>query len=126
MSKKYKITIDGKTHIVEVEDYEGFDAAKDSESIKEVIEKKVVSEVKETNQTTVSSNENSIKAPLQGTLQEIKVNVGQNVKEGEVLVIIEAMKMENEIVASKSGKVVAIHQKNGAKVNTNDPLIDIM
>ena len=126
MSKKYKITIDGKTHIVEVEDYEGFDAAKDSESIKEVIEKKVVSEVKETNQTTVSSNENSIKAPLQGTLQEIKVNVGQNVKEGEVLVIIEAMKMENEIVAPRDGKVNNIYVSKGSKVNAGDAIIELL
>lgn len=126
MSKKYKITIDGKTHIVEVEDYEGFDAAKDSEAIKEVIEKKVVSEVKETNQTTVSSNENSIKAPLQGTLQEIKVNIGQNVKEGEVLVIIEAMKMENEIVAPRDGKVNNIYVSKGSKVNAGDAIIELL
>ncbi len=125
MSKKYKITVDGRTHIVEVEDYDGNDLPKIKEVVKEVVEENSVKEVKDTKKTNQSS-ENSVNAPLQGTLQEIKVNVGQNVKEGDILVIIEAMKMENEIVAPKDGKVSNIYVSKGSKVNTGDRLIELI
>lgn len=119
MGKKYKIIVDGIEHIVEVNDFDSVENINESHI-------KLTEQKKEEHKTSGVTNENTIKSPLQGIVQEIKVVVGQNVKVGELLMIIEAMKMENEIVASKSGKVVAIHQKNGAKVNANDPLIDIM
>lgn len=66
-----------------------------------------------------------IKSPMPGTILDIKVSVGDAVKEGDVLMILEAMKMENEIQAPLSGKVVGVHTTKGATVNATDLLVVI-
>ncbi len=65
-----------------------------------------------------------VKAPMPGNVLDIKVSNGQAVKEGDVVVILEAMKMENEIFAPCSGTVTVVASK-GATVNTGDVLISI-
>lgn len=67
----------------------------------------------------------SVKAPMPGTIMSFKVLVGQEVKRGDVLLILEAMKMENEIVAPQAGKVVSLRVPVSASVNTGDPLVDL-
>lgn len=66
-----------------------------------------------------------IKAPMPGNVLKINVAQGQSVKEGDVLVILEAMKMENEITATKSGSVAQIVVAKGAVVETGSPLVVI-
>jgi glutaconyl-CoA/methylmalonyl-CoA decarboxylase subunit gamma len=66
-----------------------------------------------------------VKASMPGTLRSFKVKVGQAVKAGEVIFILEAMKMENEIVAPVDGVVTALLVSEGASVNTGDPLATI-
>lgn len=63
-----------------------------------------------------------VKAPMPGTILGVKVNAGASVKKGEVLLILEAMKMENEIVAPRDGVVAQIVASKGASVNTGDVL----
>ena len=67
----------------------------------------------------------TISAPMPGTILEIKVKEGQSIKSGDVLFILEAMKMENEIVSPKDGVVNAIYTSKGATVNTGEPMITI-
>ena len=57
-------------------------------------------------------------APIPGTILSINVNVGDSVEEGQVLMILEAMKMENEIMAPKSGKVASINTSKGSAVES--------
>ena len=64
-------------------------------------------------------------SPMPGTILRILVNVGDTVAENQPLMILEAMKMENEIVASKAGVVSGIHVANGQVVNPGDALITI-
>ena len=66
-----------------------------------------------------------IKAPMPGTVLSFKVEVGQDVKRGDVVLILEAMKMENEIVASQAGRVVGLRVPAGSSVNTGDSLVDL-
>lgn len=66
-----------------------------------------------------------IKSPMPGNILKIPVSLGQKVEEGEVVVLLEAMKMENEIVATKAGTVVQILTTKGAVVETNTPLVVI-
>lgn len=59
---------------------------------------------------------------MPGTILSINVNVGDAVSEGQAIVILEAMKMENEIVAPKAGKITSINTTQGASVNSGDLL----
>lgn len=64
-----------------------------------------------------------ITAPLPGTVVKIAVSAGQAVKSGDLLAIIEAMKMENEVLSPRDGTVVQIVGSQGAAVKTGDPLV---
>lgn len=66
-----------------------------------------------------------IKAHITGTIWKIKVEVGQQVDEGDTLVIIESMKMEMPIEAADPGKVIEIKAKEGQPVNEGDVLLVI-
>ena len=64
-------------------------------------------------------------APMPGTILDIKVAEGQSVKAGDIILILEAMKMENEIVSPKDGVVNKIHTSKSTTVSTGDPLVTI-
>ncbi|MGD8781250.1 MAG: biotin/lipoyl-binding protein [Ignavibacteria bacterium] len=66
-----------------------------------------------------------IKAPLPGTILEIKTKVGDIVKVGDTILIMEAMKMENNIKADKEGKITSISVNNGDSVLEGDTLVEI-
>lgn len=64
----------------------------------------------------VSGDANEVRSPLPGVILDIKVQPGEEVKAGQTLVILEAMKMENEIKAHRDGKIVEIPVKKGDNV----------
>ena len=66
-----------------------------------------------------------VKAPMPGNILKINVAPGQKVEEGDVLIVLEAMKMENEIVATKSGTGAQVAVSKGAVVETGAPLVVI-
>ncbi len=66
-----------------------------------------------------------VKAPMPGTILDIKVNVGDAVEKNSVVVILEAMKMENEIVTPVGGKVTSVVVSKGQSVNSDDVLITV-
>ena len=68
--------------------------------------------------------EGSVKvvAPMPGKILGVKASVGQAVKKGEVIVVLEAMKMENEVVAPEDGTVASINVSEGANVESGDVL----
>ncbi len=63
-----------------------------------------------------------VSAPMPGTILEVKCNVGDVVKSGQPLFVLEAMKMENDIVAPQDGTIAAISATKGGSVNTGDTL----
>ena len=67
----------------------------------------------------------AVEAPLQGSMFNILVKEGQAVKKGDVLAVLEAMKMENEIIAPIDGTVSAIHVEKGQNVNLGDTILEI-
>lgn len=67
----------------------------------------------------------NVTAPMPGSIVSVKVSVGQSVNAGDVLCILEAMKMENEIMAPSAGKVVAVSASAGSTVNTGDVLVSL-
>lgn len=66
-----------------------------------------------------------VDAPMPGNIVDVKVNVGDTVKSGDVLILLEAMKMENDIVAPCDGKVTSVTVKKGDTVNSNDTLATV-
>lgn len=67
----------------------------------------------------------TVKAPMPGTILDVKVKPGTAVKAGDILVILEAMKMENEIVAPQDGTVASINVNKGDTVNSGDVLVSM-
>ena len=72
-----------------------------------------------------AAGKGGVKSPLPGVILDVKVNVGDTVAKGDLLLILEAMKMENSIVADRDGKVTAINVKNGDSVLEGTDLVII-
>jgi len=66
-----------------------------------------------------------VSAPMPGTIIKILVGAGEAISKSQPLVLLEAMKMENEIVSPVDGKILAIHTSQGASVSTGDLLLSI-
>ena len=66
-----------------------------------------------------------VTSPMPGTILNVKVSVGQSVKKGDVICVLEAMKMENDIPAPQDGVIASINTQKGASVNAGDVLASL-
>ena len=73
----------------------------------------------------VPTNATKVVAPMPGKIVDVKVSVGQTVKEGDLVAILEAMKMENEVFASCAGTIASVNTTAGTMVETNDVIVTI-
>lgn len=112
--KKYNVKVNGRLYEVELESVE---EVKGSVEIKK-------EEAKPTQSAPIGEGKNVV-APIGGNVIKVEVKVGDEVKKGQTLLVIEAMKLENEIVAPCDGKVVSVNVNKGANVNTGDLLVVI-
>lgn len=130
--KKYLITVNGNQYEVEVEE------VKDNSLVSHVKTEHVSREAAPVAKmtpapapkpaaanNTVPAGASKITAPMPGTILKVNVNVGDAVKKGQVLLILEAMKMENEIVAAADGKISSVNVSKGASVNAGDVLVSL-
>ena len=113
--KVYKVKVNGKTYKVELE---AIDEVKSEASF--------VEQKKEATQLTTSNGEGvELLAPIQGNVVDIKVKVGDKVNKGDVVLLIEAMKLENEVNANVSGVVSEILVTKGQSVSNKQVLLKI-
>ena len=68
---------------------------------------------------------NKVMAPMPGTILDVKVSAGQTVKKGDIICVLEAMKMENDIPAPCDGTIASVNIQKGASVNANDIIATI-
>ena len=133
--RRFLINVNGNSYEVEVEELTGAAGAPANRAVSAAVPaaSAVQTPVKEmaSVQPAVSQNiqtpagATEVKSPLPGIVLGINVSVGDAVSEGDVLVIIEAMKMENEIMSPKSGTVLSIAAARDMTVNTGDLLLVI-
>lgn len=122
--KKYNINVNGSMYEVEVEEVGS--TANTMVAASTVAAPKVSAAPKAASKPkVVSAGASDIAAPMPGTVTDIKVKEGQSVQEGDVVMILEAMKMENEIVAPATGTISKIHVDKGAAVVTDQALITL-
>ena len=125
----YKVTLNGKIYEVDVEKGEAI-IQKEYEAAAPVATpvaapQAPVAQAAPAAAPAPAGSGNAVKSPLPGTINAVKVQVGQTVKKGDVLFILEAMKMENDIPADREGKLVNILVQKCAKVETGAPLCEI-
>ena len=122
---KYKVTLNNRVYEVEVEqgqamlidEYELSAPAAPAAPAAPVAAAPAAAPAAAAAPVSVAAGE-PVKSPMPGNILRLEVSQGQQVKEGDVLMVLEAMKMENEIVATKSGTIAQIAVSKGAVVET--------
>ena len=128
---KYKVTLNGRTYEVEVEagkamlldEYEAIAPAAPAAAAP--VAAAPAAPAAAPAAPAVTGAGEPITAPMPGTILKVNVSNGQKVTAGTVLCVLEAMKMENEIMAPKAGTVAQVVVSKGASVNTGDVLVVI-
>ena len=135
--RKFKITVDSKVYEVEVEEVGGNESSAGTISVPQPVATKVKEEPVNQKAAKPLSNPAPTKAPtavvageevvapMPGKVLQLKVSEGDSVKDGDTLLILEAMKMENEIVANASGNIKKISVAVNDMVDTGDILMVI-
>ena len=132
VSNKYRVTVDGTAYTVEVESL-GAGAAMPAAPVAPAAPAPAPAAAPSAPAAPeapaapapVAEGANTVTAPMPGKILSLKVNAGDSVKEGDLVLLLEAMKMENEVFATASGKVAEIRVKSGDSVNTGDVLMVI-
>lgn len=123
--RTFNITVNGQTYVVDVEEVGGVQTAAPVRAAAPVTAAPVAAPAaapKAAAAASVAGGE-PVKAPMPGNILDVKVKVGDTVKAGTVLCVLEAMKMENEIPAPKDGKVAQVVVTKGATVGAGDTLV---
>lgn len=123
--KNYRITVNGTAYDVAVEELgQGAVAAAPVAAAPAPAVAPVAAAPVAAAAPKASGTEGSVKvaAPMPGKILGVKASVGQAVKKGDVIIVLEAMKMENEVVAPEDGTVASINVSEGANVESGDVL----
>ena len=121
--KKYEVEVNGETFIVSLKEISNEEAAQKLAAAPDPAPSAPVEEKKASPAPTGEGE--VVPAPMAGIVLSVNKNVGDAVKKGDILVILEAMKMENEILAPCDGVVKAIHVSSNESVESNQPLLTI-
>ena len=117
--KNLRITVNGTVYDVQVEEVDGSAVPAPVQTAAPAPKPAV------TPKPAAAAGGEPVKSPMPGTIINVNVTAGQSVKKGDVLVVLEAMKMENEIKAAKDGKIISVSVNKGESVDTGTVLVTI-
>lgn len=126
--KKFQVTVNGNIYEVDVEELQAGQtvSAPAAAPAPVAAPKKAAAPAAAPKKVSSGSvGATKVTAPMPGKIVDVKVSEGQNVKEGDVVVVLEAMKMENEIVAPKDGTIATVNVSKGASVDAAELLVSI-
>ena len=110
--KKYRVTVNGTAYEIELEELTGAAPTVSSAPVAPAAAPAPVA--------AAPAGGEKISSPMPGTILDVKVSVGQSVKKGDVICVLEAMKMENDIPAPCDGVIASVNVQKGASVAAND------
>lgn len=119
--RKFIVNVNGSSYEVEVEEISGVSApaAAPAPQAAAPVTAPVAAPVQK---PAADAKGNPVIAPMPGTIVDVKIAVGAQVKKGQVILVLEAMKMENEILADRDGIVTVLNVAKGANVKSGDAL----
>jgi biotin carboxyl carrier protein len=129
--KTYNITVNGVTYTVEVEEVGATAAAPAAAPVAAPVAAPaaapapVVSKTPAAPKATGAAGAVSVKAPMPGNIMKVNCKAGASVKKGDVLIVLEAMKMENDICAPQDSVVASVEVAQGATVETDALLVTL-
>lgn len=116
--KRYTITVNGTAYDVTVDEADGSAAPAAAAPAPKAAPKKAAP-------APAAAGASAINAPMPGTIIDVKVKVGDKVSNGTVVAVLEAMKMENDIVCDKDGVVASVNVNKGESVDTGAVVVTI-
>ncbi len=122
--KKFNVTVNGNRYEVEVEEVGGVASVSNVAPVAAPVATPVAAPVAAPKATGTAGGV-KVEAPMPGTVLKVNVKVGDSVKSGDTVLVLEAMKMENEIAAPQDGVVASINVSQGATVETGDVLVTL-
>ena len=135
MLRKFRIKINDKEYMVEMEELVGEDTTYETRPVENTVptpmpqapptQEKRVPQEKAAPKPPPSGSGEPVIAPMPGTILDVRVKEGEQVVENQVVAILEAMKMENEIVAPKAGTITAVLATKGAPIDVGKPIVMI-
>ena len=123
--KTYNITVNGVTYTVEVEEVSVGAAPVAAPVAAPAAPKTVPAAPKAAPKTSGAAGAVAVKAPMPGNIMKVNCKAGASVKKGDVLMVLEAMKMENDICAPQDGVVASVEVAQGATVETDAILVTL-
>ena len=120
--KKQNITVNGNTYEVLVEEA---DASTPVAYTAPVAAPVAAPKAAAPKAASAASGAVKVTSPMPGTILNVKVSVGQSVKKGDVICVLEAMKMENDIPAPQDGVIASINVQKGASISAGDVLASL-
>lgn len=109
--KAYKVNVNGKVYEITLE-------VIDKDDIKAPAKEEPKAQAQAAPAAPAPAGAKTVNAPMPGNILKVNVTAGQSVKKGDVLMILEAMKMENEIMAPVDGTIASVNVQKGASVET--------